>query len=48
MSELTRLTIAEAQAAREKSLADLEALAGADVETLARSTTQPTTQVTDD
>ena len=43
-----RLTIAEARAAREKSLADLEALAGADVETLTQSTTQPTTQVTDD
>ena len=41
-----RLTIAESKAAREKSLADLEALAGVDVETLTKSTTQPTTQVT--
>jgi outer membrane protein TolC len=41
-----RLTIAESKAAREKSLADLEALAGVDVETLTRPTTQPTTQVT--
>jgi outer membrane protein, heavy metal efflux system len=38
-----RLTIAEAKAAREKSLADLEALAGVDIETLARPTTRPTT-----
>ena len=42
-----RLTIAESKAAREKSLADLEALAGVDVETLTKpTTTQPTTQVT--
>ncbi len=41
-----RLTIAEAKAAREKSLADLEALAGIDFETLKPATTQPTTQVT--
>ena len=43
-----RLTIAEAKAAREKSLADLEALAGVDIETLRTppTTTQPTTQVT--
>ena len=41
-----RLTITESKAAREKSLADLEALAGADVETFGRSTTQPTTRVT--
>ena len=41
-----RLTIAESRAAREKSLADLEALAGVDVETLSRPSTQPTsTQV---
>jgi cobalt-zinc-cadmium efflux system outer membrane protein len=39
-----RLTIAEAKAAREKSLADLEAIAGIDVESLKISTTQPTTQ----
>jgi outer membrane protein TolC len=41
-----RLTAAEARAAREKSLADLEALLGVDVETLtgatSRSTTSPT------
>jgi outer membrane protein TolC len=41
-----RLTIAEARAAREKSLADLEALAGVDFETLKRAAIQPTTQVT--
>jgi outer membrane protein TolC len=41
-----RLTIAEAKAAREKSLADLEALAGVDIETLRTPTTLPTTQVT--
>jgi outer membrane protein TolC len=41
-----RLTIVEAKAAREKSLADLEALAGVDIETLNTSTTQPTMQVT--
>jgi outer membrane protein TolC len=39
-----RLTIAEAKAAREKHLADLEALAGVDIETIETSTTQPTTQ----
>jgi cobalt-zinc-cadmium efflux system outer membrane protein len=42
-----RLMIAEAQAAREKSLADVEALAGIDVETLARpvaTTTQPSVE----
>jgi cobalt-zinc-cadmium efflux system outer membrane protein len=39
-----RLMIAEAKAAREKSLADLEALAGLDIETLAPATIQPTTQ----
>ncbi|HTL30296.1 MAG TPA: TolC family protein [Tepidisphaeraceae bacterium] len=38
-----QLTIAEAKAAREKSLADLEALAGIDFETLARPTTTPST-----
>lgn len=42
-----RLTVVEARAAREKHLADLEALAGVDVETLAqRTTTQPTTNST--
>jgi outer membrane protein, heavy metal efflux system len=41
-----RLTIAEAKAAREKNLADLEALAGVDIETVSRATTQPTTHVT--
>jgi len=46
-----RLTAAEARAAREKSLADLEALIGVDVETLAprptttQTTTRPTTEV---
>jgi len=40
-----RLMAAEARAAREKSLADLEALVGLDVETLAPpATTQPATQ----
>jgi outer membrane protein TolC len=40
-----RLTIAEAKAAREKHLADLEALAGVDIETInQKSTTQPSTQ----
>jgi outer membrane protein TolC len=39
-----RLTIAEAKAAREKHLADLEALAGVDIETIKTSTTQPSTQ----
>jgi outer membrane protein TolC len=43
-----RLTIAEAKAAREKNLADLEALAGVDIETLSKPTTQPTTQVSHD
>jgi outer membrane protein, heavy metal efflux system len=44
-----RLTVAEAKMAREKSLADLEALAGIDIETLKSATTQPTTtQVTHD
>jgi cobalt-zinc-cadmium efflux system outer membrane protein len=37
-----RLMIAEAQAVREKSLADVEALAGIDVETLARPATTTT------
>lgn len=37
-----RLTAAEARAVREKRLADLEALIGLDVETLAAPTTQPT------
>jgi outer membrane protein TolC len=39
-----RLMVAEAKAAREKSLAELEALAGLDIETLAPATIQPTTQ----
>ena len=39
-----RLMIAEAKAAREKSLAELEALAGLDIETLAPATNRPTTQ----
>jgi cobalt-zinc-cadmium efflux system outer membrane protein len=39
-----RLMIAEAQIEREKRLAELEALAGVDVETLAAPVTQPTTQ----
>jgi cobalt-zinc-cadmium efflux system outer membrane protein len=43
-----RLTIAEARASREKSLAEIEALAGVDIETLSGPTTQPTTQVTHD
>lgn len=38
-----RLMIVEAKIAREKSLAELEALAGLDVETLAIPTTQPAT-----
>ena len=38
-----RLMVAEAKAAREKSLAELEALAGVDIETIAPATTQPTT-----
>jgi outer membrane protein TolC len=38
-----RLMVAEAQVEREKRLAELEALAGVDVETLARSTTAPST-----
>ena len=41
-----RLTMAEAKAAREKNLADLEALAGTDIETIAASTRQSTTQPT--
>jgi len=36
--------IAEAQMEREKRLAELEALAGVDMETLAAPVTQPTTQ----
>jgi len=39
-----RLLIAEARTAREKRLAELEALAGVDVETLASPTTQPAAQ----
>ncbi|HEV8292167.1 MAG TPA: TolC family protein [Tepidisphaeraceae bacterium] len=39
-----RLMIAEARMEREKRLAELEALAGVDIETLAPSTTQPTTK----
>jgi outer membrane protein TolC len=39
-----RLMIAEAQMEREKRLAELEALAGVDMETLAAPVTQPTTQ----
>lgn len=38
-----RLMIAEASASREKSLAELEALAGLDIETLATETSAPTT-----
>jgi len=38
-----RLTLAEARAAREKNLVDLEALAGVDVETITASTTTTTT-----
>ena len=39
-----RLTVAEAKATREKNLADLEALAGTDIETItAKTSTQPTT-----
>ena len=38
-----RLMIAEVKAAREKSLAELEALAGVDIETVAPAATQPTT-----
>ena len=42
-----QLTIVEAKAAREKSLADLEALAGVDVETLAATpSTSPTLPTT--
>ena len=36
--------IAQARVEREKRLAELEALAGIDVETLAPPTTQPTTK----
>jgi outer membrane protein TolC len=39
-----RLTIAEAKAAREKRLADLEVLAGVDIETIKASTSQPSTE----
>jgi cobalt-zinc-cadmium efflux system outer membrane protein len=39
-----RLMIAQARVEREKRLADLEALAGVDVETLPNPTTQPTTK----
>lgn len=39
-----QLTIAEAKAARERALVDLEALAGVDVETLSLPTTQTTIQ----
>jgi outer membrane protein TolC len=39
-----RLMIAQARIEREKRLAEFEALAGIDVETLAPPTTQPTTQ----
>jgi len=39
-----RLMIAEAQIEREKRLAELEALAGVDIETLAPAATQPTTK----
>lgn len=38
-----RLMIAEAKTAREKSLAELEALAGVDIETVVPATTQPAT-----
>ena len=38
-----RLMIAEAKVAREKALAEVEALAGLDIETLTPATTQPTT-----
>ncbi len=38
-----RLTAAEARAAREKSLADLESLLGLDIETLSSGTTRPAT-----
>jgi len=39
-----RLTVAEAKASREKNLADLEALAGTDIETISpKAATQPTT-----
>jgi len=40
-----RLMIAEAAAMREKSLAELEALAGLDIETLAPVTSSPTTEI---
>lgn len=39
-----RLTLAEARAMREKTLAEIEMLAGADLETTSSPTTQPTTQ----
>jgi outer membrane protein TolC len=41
-----RLMVAEARIEREKRLAELEALAGVDIETLATATTQPATQPT--
>ena len=41
-----RLIIAQARIDREKRLAELEALAGVDIETLAAPTTQPSTQPT--
>ena len=39
-----RVMIAESQIEREKQLAELEALAGVDIETLAPPTSRPTTQ----
>ena len=39
-----RLMIAEARIEREKRLAELEALAGVDIETLATASTQPATR----
>ena len=42
-----RLMIAEARMEREKRLAELEALAGVDIETLASPTSQPTTKPTE-
>jgi outer membrane protein TolC len=41
-----RTMIAEARMEREKRLAEMEALAGVDIETLSSSTTQPTTRTT--
>jgi outer membrane protein TolC len=41
-----RTMIAEARIEREKRLAEMEALAGVDIETLSSSTTQPTTRTT--